>query len=141
MLTQLLDKCTFSGRGMQFSFIGYDMQEVTVGNQSTINVTLGKTCKCWKGSGSWLRCPERRHLLEPYRDKTDDIVSTKQADAVASLQGKSGLLIRQASTKPEVRIRVKLRGYGAPMIVVDGVVRSGAVLRKPINGAVARHQQ
>jgi TonB-linked SusC/RagA family outer membrane protein len=122
---------------LQFSFIGYDMQEVTVGNQSTINVTLGEDVQMLEEVVVVGYGVQKKETLTGAVSQisSDDIVSTKQADAVASLQGKiPGLLIRQASTKPGgFASELSLRGYGAPMIVVDGVVRSGAVFAKNTN--------
>ena len=64
--------------------------------------------------------------------RTDDIAVTKTADGVAALQGKiPGLLITQNSGKPgSFASELSLRGYGTPMIVVDGVVRSTTRTRK-----------
>ena len=61
-----------------------------------------------------------------------DIASTKSADGVLSLQGKvPGLLITQNNGKPGAfNSQISLRGYGAPILVVDGVVRSTYRTRK-----------
>ena len=64
--------------------------------------------------------------------RSEDIGATKSADGVAALQGKiPGLLITQNSGKPGAfASEINLRGYGQPMIVVDGVVRSTTRTRK-----------
>ena len=64
--------------------------------------------------------------------RSEDIAATKSADGVAALQGKiPGLLITQNSGKPGAfASEINLRGYGQPMIVVDGVVRSTTRTRK-----------
>ena len=58
--------------------------------------------------------------------RSEDIAATKTADGVAALQGKiPGLLITQNSGKPGAfASEINLRGFGTPMVVVDGVVRS-----------------
>ena len=64
--------------------------------------------------------------------RADDIAATKTADGVAALQGKiPGLLITQNSGKPGAFASdINLRGFGTPMVVVDGVVRSTTRTRK-----------
>ena len=64
--------------------------------------------------------------------RSEDIAATKSADGVAALQGKiPGLLITQNSGKPGAfASEINLRGFGTPMIVVDGVVRSTTRTRK-----------
>lgn len=56
--------------------------------------------------------------------RSEELESTKQADVVASLQGKvPGLLIRQKSGNAgDFDTDLSLRGYGDPMVVIDGVV-------------------
>ena len=64
--------------------------------------------------------------------RSEDIAATKTADGVAALQGKiPGLLITQNSGKPGAFASdISLRGFGTPMVVVDGVVRSTTRTRK-----------
>ncbi|MBR5905877.1 MAG: TonB-dependent receptor [Bacteroidales bacterium] len=64
--------------------------------------------------------------------RSEDIAATKTVDAVNALQGKiPGLLINQNNGKPGAFASdINLRGYGAPMVVVDGVVRSSQKTRK-----------
>ncbi len=58
--------------------------------------------------------------------RSEDIAMTKSPDAVTALQGKvPGLMITQNTGKPgDFANSISIRGYGTPMIVVDGVVRS-----------------
>ena len=64
--------------------------------------------------------------------RSEDIAATKTADGVAALQGKiPGLMITQNSGKPGAfASEINLRGFGTPMVVVDGVVRSTTRTRK-----------
>ena len=64
--------------------------------------------------------------------RSEDIAATKTADGVVALQGKiPGLLITQNSGKPGAFASdISLRGFGTPMVVVDGVVRSTTRTRK-----------
>ena len=58
--------------------------------------------------------------------RSEDIGMTKTADAVTALQGKvPGLMITQNTGKPgDFANSISIRGFGTPMVVVDGVVRS-----------------
>ncbi|WP_319479756.1 TonB-dependent receptor [uncultured Draconibacterium sp.] len=113
-----------------FSFIGYNSQEVTVGNQSTIKVALKEDLKQLDevvviGYGSVAR-----------RDVTTAVstVSTKEIDerpivsAAQAIQGKAaGVNVYQPNGAPggEMVIRVRgttsFNGSNNPLYVVDGV--------------------
>ena len=64
--------------------------------------------------------------------RSEDIAMTKSPDAVTALQGKiPGLMITQNTGKPgDFNNTINLRGYGTPMVVVDGVVRSSTKLTR-----------
>ena len=64
--------------------------------------------------------------------RSEDIAVTKSVDAVNSLQGKiPGLLINQNNGKPGAFASdINLRGFGTPIVVVDGVRRSTTKQRK-----------
>ena len=64
--------------------------------------------------------------------RSEDIAATRTANGVDALQGKiPGLQITQNSGKPgQFNSDLSIRGYGNPMIVVDGVVRSVTRQRK-----------
>jgi TonB-linked SusC/RagA family outer membrane protein len=68
--------------------------------------------------------------------RSEDISSTRTANGVDALQGKiPGLQITQNSGKPgQFNSDLSIRGYGNPMIVVDGVVRSVTRQRKNTRG-------
>ena len=64
--------------------------------------------------------------------RSEDIAATRTANGVDALQGKiPGLQVMQNSGKPgQFNSDLSIRGYGNPMIVVDGVVRSVTRQRK-----------
>lgn len=64
--------------------------------------------------------------------RSEDIASTKNIDGVTALQGKiPGLMINQNTGKPGAFDNtINVRGFGTPIIVVDGVVRSSTKTRK-----------
>ena len=55
----------------------------------------------------------------------DEITTTKTENLISNIQGKmAGLLIRQMTGEPGVFDNmISIRGYGAPLIVIDGVTR------------------
>ena len=110
------------------SCIGYTTQEVTVGNLNNISVVLAEDAEMLEetvlvGYGT----QKKESLTSAISSvRAEEVTQTKQNDVVTALQGKvPGLLIRQAGGTPgSFGASVSLRGYGAPMIVIDGVVRS-----------------
>ena len=68
--------------------------------------------------------------------RAEDISATKTSNGVDALQGKiPGLQVNQNSGKPgQFNSDLSIRGYGNPMIVVDGVVRSVTRQRKNVSG-------
>lgn len=113
------------------SFIGYTSQEIAVGGgQTQINVVMKEDTELLDetvvvGYGT----QKKESLTSAITSvRAEDITKTKQNDVVTSLQGKvPGLLIRQSGGTPgSFGANISLRGYGAPLIVIDGVVRSSS---------------
>ena len=110
------------------SFIGYIPEEITVGNQTSINVSLAMNTEEMEeivvvGYGS----QKKESLTSAITSvSVDDVTATKQPDLVTSLQGKvTGLLIRQGGGTPgKFYSNISLRGYGTPIVVIDGIVRT-----------------
>ncbi|MCF0177951.1 MAG: TonB-dependent receptor plug domain-containing protein, partial [Bacteroidales bacterium] len=112
------------------SFIGYNTENVKVNNRTKINVTMSVSTEFIDESVVVGYGVQKKESLTSAISQiaAQDIENTKQIDVVTSLQGKiPGLLVTQGSSRPgEFNSTFSLRGYsGAPMIVVDGVVRSG----------------
>ena len=112
---------------LRFSFVGYNTHEITVGNQRVINITLAEESQLLDevvvvGYG----VAKKESLTSAISViKSEDIVSTKQVDVMATLRENPGLLITQKSSTPGAfDNQVSLRGYGDPIVVVDGVVRT-----------------
>ena len=110
------------------SFIGYATEEVTVGNRSSLNVTLKEDTEQIDETVVVGYGTQRKESLTSAITsvRSEDVTKTKQNDVVTALQGKvAGLLIRQSGGTPgSFGANISLRGYGAPLIVIDGVVRS-----------------
>lgn len=112
------------------SFIGYVTEEVTVGDKSKISLKLKEDTELLEetvvvGYGT----QKKESLTSAITSvRAEDVTKTKTSDVVTALQGKvPGLLIRQGGgTAGSFTNAISLRGYGTPIIVIDGVVRSDA---------------
>lgn len=129
------------GEVLVFKMIGYDPQEVTVGSQSSMNITMVE-------SNSGLNeVVVIGYGTQKKRDLTGAISSVKSEDLVISsgpevgnmLKGKvAGLTIRQNSAQPGGGLDILVRGAGsvnasnAPLFVVDGFPISD--LQQPAGG-------
>lgn len=112
-----------------FSFVGFVTQEVLVGNQTTVNITLAPNVSelgevVVVGYGS----QEQKDLTSSISTvKTEEITKTPTAQAMQALQGKvPGLQIVSSGApgaSPTVRVRGvgSLEGNAAPLYVVDGM--------------------
>ena len=118
------------GDKLIISFIGYKSQEIIVGALTSIKVMLLQDTQDIEdvvvvGYGT----QKKESLTSAITNiSAEDVVKTKQNDLVSSLQGKvSGLLVRQSGgTAGKFYSNISLRGYGTPMVVIDGIVRSEA---------------
>jgi TonB-linked SusC/RagA family outer membrane protein len=110
------------------SFIGYKTQEIAVGGRTSISVVLVEEALMLDelivtGYGTQKKASQTSSISVI---KAEDIIATKQADVAQSLQGKiPGLLIRQdGGTAGKFWSSISVRGYGTPIVVIDGIVRS-----------------
>jgi TonB-linked SusC/RagA family outer membrane protein len=117
-----------------YSFIGYTSQEITVGGQSVINVTLAEDFQMLDevvvvGYGVQRKSDVTGAISQV---KTDDLVNRTVVSADQALQGKtSGVLVLLGSGAPGSQSRVRVRGFSSnassdPLYVVDGVRVTGA---------------
>ncbi len=110
------------------NYIGFVTQEVPVGKQAVIDVLLVEDSQVLDelvvvGYGT----QKKESLTSAITSvRAEDVTNTKQNDVVTALQGKvAGLFIRQSGGTPgSFGADISLRGYGAPIVVIDGVVRS-----------------
>ncbi len=130
-----------------FSFIGMESQEITVGNQSVIDVIL-------KENASQLNEVVVLTALGLERKKDDDLSSSTLVDAAAlkrsgesgviqGLSGKtSGLTIVRNSGDPgsgayiQIRGQNTISGSASPLIILDGVPISNTSLGGGVDGVV-----
>ncbi len=113
-----------------FSFLGYINQEVTVGGQTTINITLVEDSQA---------LDEVVVTALGFKENRDDVASTysvigaedmlraKEPTLINSLAGKAaGVNITGSSADPGAGSRIQIRGVSSingsdPLIVVDGI--------------------
>lgn len=123
-----------SGGSLIFSFIGYQSQDVPVGNRSVINVTLKADIAVLKevlvvGYGT-----QSRETLTTSISKLDNKVleNVPYANAASALQGTiSGVRVQSTSGQPGSAPRVIVRGGtsinnpngASPLYIIDGVIR------------------
>ena len=120
------------GAVLEFSSIGFETR--TLKATSRMNVILVEDSELLNETVVVGYGVQKRESLTGSisQIRSEDIAATKTADGVAALQGKiPGLLITQNSGKPGAfASEINLRGFGTPMVVVDGVVRSTTRTRK-----------
>ncbi|TCD26165.1 TonB-dependent receptor [Pedobacter psychrodurus] len=121
------------GDVLVFSFTGYLSQEITIQDQSSINVKLLEDSKGLDeivvvGYGT----QSRRSITSSISKLDKDVLaSTPRSNAASALQGTvPGLQVVTASGQPGAAPAILLRGGasinspGAPLVIVDGVIRS-----------------
>ncbi len=114
---------------LQFSFVGMKAQEVTVGVKTAINVTLeDETIGIEEVVAIGYGTQKKETLSGAVASiKSKEILTTRSTSLVSNLQGKiPGVQIRQRSGEPGMfNSLVSIRGFGAPLVVIDGVARDG----------------
>lgn len=119
-----------NGAALQFSFVGYKAQTITVGSQSTINVVLvADAAELSEVVVTALGLTRTKNSL-PYaaqQVKGDELTRVRSGNAFSALSGKvAGLQITQGnaiggSTNVVIRGNKSLTGNNQALFVVDGV--------------------
>jgi TonB-linked SusC/RagA family outer membrane protein len=117
------------GDVLQFSFVGMQTQTVTVGDDTTINVTLTEDASALDeiivvGYGT----KKKRDITSAVSQITaKQIEISVQASPEFALQGTtSGILVQSATGDPNARPTIRIRGVGTlgfndPLYVIDGI--------------------
>ena len=117
------------GDVLQFSFVGMQTQTVTVGDNTTVNITLAED------AGTLDEIVVVGYGTKKKRDITSAVsqITTKQIEASVqaspefALQGTtSGILVQSATGDPNARPTIRIRGVGTlgfndPLYVIDGI--------------------
>jgi len=113
-----------------FSFIGFLSQEILVGNQTTLTVTLAEDVETLEevvvvGYGTVKKSDLTGSVSSV---KGNDLIKIPANNPVQALQGKvAGVQVSSISGAPGAGVSVRVRGTGtfnnaAPIFVVDGVI-------------------
>jgi TonB-linked SusC/RagA family outer membrane protein len=129
---------------LQFSFIGYNSPEVTVGSQTTINVSLEETMQQMSEVVVTALGIKRESKSLGYAVttvSTDEMLKNKTTNPMESLEGQvSGLNITPPAAGAGASTQLRLRGQvafaganNAPLLVINGLpIDQGA---QGVNGA------
>lgn len=121
------------GATLVFSSLGFGSREVTVGNQSVINVALSEDTESLDEVVVTSFGIERQKRALGYAVQevsSEEIISTKQPNIVSALQGQAaGVQITNSGGAPGQSARIIIRGVNSldpnadnqPLFVIDGV--------------------
>ena len=129
---------------LQFSFIGYNPVEVTVGTQTTINLSMQEVATQMAEvvvTALGIKREEKSLGYAVTAVKTDEMLTHKTTNPMESLEGKvSGLNITPPAAGAGASTQIRLRGQvafaganNAPLLVINGLpIDQGA---QGVNGA------
>ncbi|WP_051291086.1 TonB-dependent receptor [Pedobacter glucosidilyticus] len=114
---------------LRFSFLGMTTQEIPVEGKSIINITLKQESIATEEVVVVAYGTQRKETLTGSIStlKGTEILNTRSPNLIQNVQGKiSGVQIRQSSSQPGGgQTSINIRGFGTPLIVIDGVIRDG----------------
>jgi TonB-dependent starch-binding outer membrane protein SusC len=122
-----------AGKTLTFSFIGYQPQTITIGEETSINVKLSTTSKGLNevvvvGYG----VQTRRDVTGTISSiKGSDIKNLPVSDAAQAIQGRvTGVDIVRSDGSPGTAPAIRIRGTGTinnaePLVIIDGVPAEG----------------
>lgn len=120
---------------LQFSFVGMKMQEIRVAGKTIVNVTLveetvGIEEVVAVGYGTQKKVSLTGSIASA---KSEQIATTKNQNVQNMLTGKiSGLRVVQKTSEPGTFSNLfDIRGFGSPLIVIDGVPRDNICRMDP----------
>ena len=112
---------------LRFSFVGMKTVEVVVGNQTTMNVTMVEDAIGIEEVVAVGYGTQKKATLSGAVSsiKSEDIVASKNQNVQNMLTGKlAGVRVVQKTSEPGVfNNQFDIRGFGSPLIVIDGVPR------------------
>jgi TonB-linked SusC/RagA family outer membrane protein len=124
-----------AGQTLVFSFLGYTSQEVVVGNQLSIKVSLTQNSTNMNevvvvGYGTQKKATVTGSIASV---TNSEIVTTKNENVLNMLTGKvAGVRIVQNSAEPgSFDNAFDIRGFGNPLVVIDGIPRDNITRLDP----------
>ena len=117
------------GATLVCTYVGYEPQEVVVGNQSVINVTMKEDSQSLEEVVVVGYGVQKKKLVTgaTVQVKGDDIAKLNTTNALTAMQASTpGVQITQASAQPGKGFKVNIRGVGtmgtsSPMLIIDGI--------------------
>ena len=117
-----------------FSYIGFVSQEITVGNQTSINVIMREDAqKLGEVVVIGYGVKTKESLTGAIAAVSgEDIITTKNNNVQNMLTGKlPGVRVYEKSSEPGAFAgNFDIRGFGEPMIVIDGVIRDRTAFQR-----------
>ncbi|MEA5127580.1 MAG: SusC/RagA family TonB-linked outer membrane protein [Proteiniphilum sp.] len=112
---------------IRVSYIGYLEQNINTAGRSSLNITLQEDTKALEEVVVVGYGVQKKETLSGAVTaiKAEEIVTTKTENFISNIQGKvAGLQIRQQTGLPGMFDNlVSIRGYGTPLVIIDGVQR------------------
>ncbi|MDX8339374.1 SusC/RagA family TonB-linked outer membrane protein [Draconibacterium sp. IB214405] len=123
---------------LQFSFVGMKTQEILVGSQTTINVTLladaiGLDEVVAIGYGTVSRKNLTTAISKVEADKVEKSATSNMSQLM--LGRAAGLQATVSSPQPGGAVNVSIRGGGNPIYVIDGIVMPSSSLESSSGGS------
>ncbi|MBO7591605.1 MAG: SusC/RagA family TonB-linked outer membrane protein [Prevotella sp.] len=117
------------GATLVISYIGYEKQEIKVGSQGVINITLREDANSLEEVVVVGYGVQKKKLVTgaTVQVKGEDIAKLNTTNALTAMQSQSpGVNIAQSSTQPGKGFKVNIRGVGtigesSPILVIDGI--------------------
>lgn len=117
------------GATIVITYIGYLKQEIAVGNQSNLNVTMKTDDKSLDEVVVVGYGVQKKKLVTgaTVQVKGDDIAKLNTTNALTAMQSSTpGVQITQSSSQPGKGFKVNIRGVGtmgtsSPLLVIDGI--------------------
>src|SRR5665648_695993 len=124
---------------LQFSFVGMRLQEVTVGTETTINISMAEESigideVVAVGYGT----TSRKNLTTAIsKVNTDEITKAASSNMTQLMMGRDGgLQATVASAQPGGNVNISIRGAEEPIYIVDGVMMPGSSLEGGSGGSM-----
>lgn len=114
---------------LNITYVGFKPVELSVANKTDFKVTLETDTELLDEVVVVGYGVQKKETLtgSVAQIKSEDILTTKSTSLASSLQGKvPGIQIRQQTAEPgSYNSLVSIRGFGTPLVVIDGVARDG----------------
>ncbi len=114
---------------LKVTYVGFKSAEISVANKVDFKIVLESDTELLDEVVVVGYGVQKKETLtgSVAQIKSEDILTTKSTSLASSLQGKvPGIQIRQQTAEPgSYNSLVSIRGFGSPLVVIDGVARDG----------------